>query len=298
MNLRQLRALVEIYESGSLQDASTRMHVSQSALSKTIKEFENEIGITLLVRSNKGATLTEGGLRLLTHARQAVETLRRAQQEIEDFKGSIAGEISIGVTPVTALYPALHEILVKYQAEFPHTKIKVQEMRPANLLQRLRDGLLDFALTSQLPQSTVGFEWYGLSQVRSALIGRRNHPLRNVRSLRLLQNSRWISVDPISDSQSQINQLFEGNGLQLPANLMECTALHLAFQQVSQTDALMITCRVNGHSLETTMPHLDVREIEVNEPIPDFPINLVCLSSNHLARNSAVFFNMLRETRN
>ncbi|MGA3797882.1 LysR substrate-binding domain-containing protein [Pseudomonas fluorescens] len=297
MNLRQLRALVEVQETGSLQEASTRMHVTQSALSKTIKEFELELGVTLLVRSNKGVSLTEGALRLLTHARQVMESVRRAQQEIEDFKGTVVSEINIGVTPVTALFPALNDALTRFQAEHPKARLKVQEMRPAHLLQRLRDGLLDFALTSQLPLSTVGFEWHALGQMPGALIGRRNHPLRNVRSLRLLQHANWISADPLSDSQSQLSQLFEGNGLPQPARLMECTALSLAFQQVSQTDALMITCRLNNQDPRVTMSGLDIEEIQVNEPIPDYPINLVCLNRAYLIRSAAALFDMLEDRR-
>ncbi|MDH4842263.1 LysR family transcriptional regulator [Pseudomonas sp. BN505] len=294
MNLRQLRALVEIHETGSLQDASQRMHVTQSALSKTIKEFESEMGVNLLVRSNKGVLLSEGGLRLLPHARLTLESVRRAQQDIEDFKGVVVSEINIGVTPVTAMFPALNEALIRFQTMHPQACLKVQEMRPANLLQRLRDGLLDFALTSQMPLTTIGLEWHSLGQLPSALIGRRNHPLRNSRSLRLLQYANWISADPLADSQSQLNQLFDGNGLPRPARMMECTALSLAFQQVSQTDALMITCRVNHQDPKAILPGLDIQEIQVNEPTPDYPINLVCPNSAYLTRSAAALFEMLR----
>lgn len=293
MNLRQLRALVEIHETGSLQDASMRMHVTQSALSKSIKEFETELGVTLLVRSNKGVSLTEGGVRLLTHARQVMESVRRAKQDIDDFKGAAVSEISIGVTPVTALLPFMDEILIRYQTEHPHTRLKVQEMRPATLLQRLRDGQLDFALSSQLPVSTVGFEWHALDRLPSTLLVRKDHPLRNVRSLRLLQHAYWISVDQVSDNQSQLNQLFDGNNLPRPQRLQECTAFSLALLQLAKSDAVMVTCKMPDREAGWILPGIDLRELQIEEPIPEYAINLVCVNRSYLTRSAGSLFDQL-----
>ncbi|WP_297841231.1 LysR family transcriptional regulator, partial [Pseudomonas sp.] len=138
MKLHQLRALVSIHETGSLQDASTVLHLTQSALSRAIKELESELGITLLVRSNKGMTLTEYGQRMLGHARQALESVRRARQEIEDMKGLVVSEITIGVTPVTAILQPFKQVLLEFQQTYPQASLRVLELRPAQLLQHLR----------------------------------------------------------------------------------------------------------------------------------------------------------------
>ena len=101
MKLHQLRAMLAISESGSIQEASRLLHISQPALSKSIKELEAELGVPLLIRSNRGITVTEYGERLVRRARLILEEVRRAREEIETLKGTMDGKVAIGVSPVT-----------------------------------------------------------------------------------------------------------------------------------------------------------------------------------------------------
>lgn len=297
MKLHQLRALVSIHETGSLQDASTVLHLTQSALSRAIKELESELGITLLVRSNKGMTLTEYGQRMLGHARQALESVRRARQEIEDMKGLVVSEITIGVTPVTAILQPFKQVLLEFQQTYPQASLRVLELRPAQLLQHLRDGLLDFALTSQLPANTVGLDWQALHQISGLVVVRKEHPLRNVKSLRLLQQAQWISVDPLSDTQSQFNQLFEGSALARPRKTLECTAMNLAINLLIDSDVVMIMSEAAlGHDLVGLSDmSKNLQRVDIQEPIPDYFINLVCVNRSYLTKTAGQLFAMLQQ---
>jgi LysR family transcriptional regulator of abg operon len=296
MKLHQLRALVAIHETGSLQDASAVLHLTQSALSRAIKELENELGITLLVRSNKGMTLTEYGQRMLGHSRQALESVRRARQEIEDMKGLVVSEITIGVTPVTALLQPLKQVLLEFQHAYPQATLKVLEMRPTQLLQHVRDGLLDFALTSQLPASTVGLDWQPLCRIAGVVVVRKEHPLRNVKSLRLLQQAQWLSVDPLTDSQSQFNQLFEGSALARPRKVFECTAMNLAIKLLIDSDVVMTMSEAaQGHDLVGLSDMSKyLHKVEIQEPVPDYFINLVCVNRSYLTKTAGQLFGMLQ----
>lgn len=297
MKLHQLRALVAIHETGSLQDASAVLHLTQSALSRAIKELEHELGVTLLARSNKGMTLTEYGQRMLGHARQALESVRRARHEIEDMKGSMVSEITIGVTPVTALLQPLKQVLLEFQQTYPQASLRVLEMRPTQLLQHLRDGQIDFALTSQLPASTVGLDWQPLLQLNGVVVVRTGHPLRNVKSLRLLQQAQWISVDPLTDAQSQFNQLFEGSSLARPRKVFECTAMSLAVKLMIDSDAVMtIGEPVFGNELiGLSEMSKYLQRVEIQEPVPDYFINLVCVNRSYLTKTAGQLFGMLQQ---
>lgn len=298
MKLHQLRALVSIHETGSLQDASAVLHLTQSALSRAIKELESELGITFLVRSNKGMKLTEYGQRMLGHARQALESVRRARQEIEDMKGQVVSEITVGVTPVTALLAPLKQVLLAFQQKHPEVMLRILEMRPTQLLQHLRDGLLDFALTSQLPASTVGLDWQPLCRLAGVVVVRKDHPLRHVKSLRQLQQATWISVDPLSDAQSQFNQLFQGSALARPRQVIECTAMNLAVKMLIDSDAVMpISEPALGHDLvglSDMSKHFHT--VQVQEPIPDYFINLVCINRSYLTTTASLLHGLLRQS--
>lgn len=72
MNITQLRYVIEAAGSPSMREASTRLYVSQPALSSAIQDLENEIGILIFERTNKGISLTDAGREFLTYAKKAV----------------------------------------------------------------------------------------------------------------------------------------------------------------------------------------------------------------------------------
>ena len=73
MTLQQLRYLIAIAEYGSINAAAQNLYASQSNLSTAIKDLEQELGITVFTRSNRGVTLTNDGAELLGYARQVIE---------------------------------------------------------------------------------------------------------------------------------------------------------------------------------------------------------------------------------
>ncbi len=73
MTLQQLRYIVAIVEAGSLSGAAQRVYVSQPCLSKAVADLEDEMGITIFVRTTRGISLTEDGTRFLAYARQVLE---------------------------------------------------------------------------------------------------------------------------------------------------------------------------------------------------------------------------------
>ena len=73
MKLNQLRYLIQIVRSGSINRAAQALYISQPTLSKTVEDLEAEMGIVIFTRTSRGVTLTEDGMRFLSYARQVVE---------------------------------------------------------------------------------------------------------------------------------------------------------------------------------------------------------------------------------
>ncbi|AIQ47106.1 LysR family transcriptional regulator [Paenibacillus sp. FSL R7-0273] len=73
MTLQQLRYAIEIANSGSMNEAAKRLFVSQPSLSNAIKELENELGITIFERTNRGISISAEGVEFLGYARQIIE---------------------------------------------------------------------------------------------------------------------------------------------------------------------------------------------------------------------------------
>ena len=72
MNINQLRYALTIAQSSSMREAATKLYISQPALSGSIQELENELGILIFERSNKGIVLTDAGREFLTYAKKVV----------------------------------------------------------------------------------------------------------------------------------------------------------------------------------------------------------------------------------
>src|SRR5580658_506194 len=123
MELRHLRYFTAVVRWKSYREASRRIHIAQPAISQTVANLEEELGLKLFSRAKRVAQLTPGGeifyaeaLRTLAQAETAVESARRAA------KGEI-GQLSIGFLG-SATYPFLPELVRKYKAQFPGVKLK------------------------------------------------------------------------------------------------------------------------------------------------------------------------------
>ncbi|WP_068824650.1 LysR substrate-binding domain-containing protein [Pseudomonas sp. BMS12] len=282
MKLHQLRAIVAISESGSIQEASRLLYISQPALSKSIKELETELGVPLLIRSNRGITVTDYGERLVRRARLILEEVRRAREEIETLKGTMDGKVAIGVSPVT---PGAQFIdsLNRYRKRYPKVQVQIHELRPSKLMEALREGLLDLALTS-LPsnRNSEGFHWISLYSQPAVLAVRKGHPRSGARSLRDLLDQEWLVQELLE--QSQIGAIFEDNGLPYPQQVTVCSSVVLFSELVAQTDAVSYWSRRVLEHVRKLGQELEV--LEVSEQIPPMNISLVCRDQELMTREA------------
>ncbi|MFR0687813.1 LysR family transcriptional regulator [Enterobacterales bacterium AE_CKDN230030158-1A_HGKHYDSX7] len=236
MKLHQLRAIRTIAESGSLQEASRLLEVTQPSLSKAVKELEGELGVPLLVRSNRGVTVTPYGERLLSMARLVTEEVRRARDEIDTLKGEMAGRVAIGVSPVTP-NRAFANCFKRYRELYPNVQLQIFELRSVQLFEGLKEGRLDLVLTTQpLLEAIDGQRWYELAPQPSALAVRKGHPLAGAQSLQELLDQEWLLSDPLEVALA--GQFFRERQVEPPQRITECSSSLLYLELASSTDAV------------------------------------------------------------
>lgn len=130
MRIEQLRFFTEIAISNSITTASENLFVSQSALSRSIKSLEEELGVTLLSRSVEGVHLTQCGEALLPYMYEVLEKVDVLKKASESFSKStdsneLKGIITVATIPVIAdmlVFPALEQM----KKRFPSIQVKVQ----------------------------------------------------------------------------------------------------------------------------------------------------------------------------
>ncbi len=141
---RQLEALYWIDREGSFAGAAERLHTSQAAISKRVRELEGVIGEELFDRSLRQARFTEKGIQLLQAAQQLLRNREVILESLVNPKAMIR-KIRIGITELVAMtwLPAL---LSGVRARYPHVVIEPDVDAASRLLSKLQSDLLDLVI--------------------------------------------------------------------------------------------------------------------------------------------------------
>lgn len=147
MNLRQLDYFVHIAELQSITRAANVLHVAQPSLSRQIHLLEHELGVMLLVRSDKGVTLTDAGSALLERATGVLQQVRQIRDELSLHTLEPYGELRFGIPP--SLFDFLTVPLVmEFHARYPDVRLLVTEGVSALMHEMVLTGKLDTAIVS------------------------------------------------------------------------------------------------------------------------------------------------------
>jgi DNA-binding transcriptional LysR family regulator len=152
MELDELRHFLAIVESGSLTAASLRAHLSQPALSQSLRRLEESVGATLLHRGRQGARLTASGDAFVPHARLALAALEDGRRAAREVAGLQRGEVRIGAGSTACTY-LLPPTLVAFRAAWPGVAVFLREASNLQLWEALDGGALDLALLTDMEPS-------------------------------------------------------------------------------------------------------------------------------------------------
>lgn len=197
MELRQLRHFVAVVEERNFSVAAQRVHLSQPALTRSIKALEDGLGTRLLERGPRGAEPTAAGARFLEHARMILNDCDRARDDLQALKTGVNGKVAFGIAALFSSWIA-DTVVDRVGREMPGVRLEVSEGFYEDLVARLRTGQLDFAL-SNLPPVPVEADLQAepLLELEARAICGANHPLARRRGLQVadLAESRWVIVD-------------------------------------------------------------------------------------------------------
>ncbi|MGE8617183.1 MAG: LysR family transcriptional regulator [Achromobacter spanius] len=154
MELRQLRTVLAIAETGSLTKAAELLHVVQPALSRQLKQLEDELGIPLFERNRLGMVLTVPGRRFVDQVRVSLKGLNEARADIGAAKSDLLGTVSIGMLPSLATALA-GPLVVALQQQYPNLRVRIATGFSDFLQEGLEAGKLDICLMGDYLQSEL-----------------------------------------------------------------------------------------------------------------------------------------------
>src|SRR5258708_6955006 len=156
MNLKDLKYLVALADTGHFGRAAERRFVSQPTLSAQLKKLEDYLGVKLIERQPKNVQLTEVGRQVVVRARRMLnegdEIIALARNNTDPF----AGKLKVALIPTIGPY-LLPRVMPKLRKTLPNLSLMLYEYQTESLLKRLRDGEIDLGLMA-LPAPHDGIE--------------------------------------------------------------------------------------------------------------------------------------------
>lgn len=238
LKLSQLRNFKAVVEAGAVRQAAKILNLSQSSITKSIQQLEDELGVVLLERGAKGVAATEAGKAVIARIKSIESELRHARNDVEAIQGAGVGEIRVSASPsvATGLLPSA---VIAFQRKHPRVSLRILEGVYPDMLPAIRIGDLDLAvcLVPEKPRDdTLRF----VTLVRDRLVPavRRDHPLLKRRKLKLaeLTDQPWIVYRRGRTGLDVFEQTFVANGLQPPKVAIECTSFACALALVEKGD--------------------------------------------------------------
>jgi DNA-binding transcriptional LysR family regulator len=279
MQLSQLRAFVALVDCGSMSAAARLLGVSQPSITKAVRTLESEFQVQLVQRTTRGVVPTRFGHALFARAKIAQSELGKAAKELAELAGGHAGFVTFGCGPAVADL-VVPEAMIAFQKQFPLAEIRMIEGFAHNLVPRVRDETLDFAvgprLADFLPSRGVLFR--PLFVHDRVVVGRKSHPLARAKSLAGLVHASWLSFEP----REMLERNFADRGLAVPCPIMQCESYIGFLRLLEATDMLGVIPR-STQRLAAAPLHV----FELNERLPTLTVGMFTRADSPLTPAAA-----------
>ncbi|WP_111885572.1 LysR substrate-binding domain-containing protein [Acinetobacter sp. CFCC 11171] len=215
MELRHLRYFVAVAEELNFTKAAQRMCTVQPSLSQQIKDLEQEVGVQLLMRTNRKVELTAEGHAFLKEARLSLEHAEKAMIDARQIAQLSKEQLNIGFVPVAEM-KVFPYIMPNIRAQFPELKIHFHSLMDVDQISAVRKGEIDIAFTRYVEESP-DIESVQIFTEPLALIVPKNSPVAEQRhiSIKNMNNQDFIISDEHSSPELYriIQDFFKQNKL-------------------------------------------------------------------------------------
>lgn len=202
----------------SFSKAAEELHISQPAISYSIKELESQLNTKLFIRKNKEICLTESGEKLLSYVSNAFNYMLKAEKEIKEEKKELSGSIKIGIYSHICLF-MLPTFLKEFREKYPDASIEIYSTSTDETKSKLLKKELDFAVL-QYPifENNNDYEEDILCSLENCFYsGKKYYDLYNSNSSNISEYPLLLPVKECSDMY-YLELLFKKNNMSLNNN--------------------------------------------------------------------------------
>lgn len=288
VDLELYRVFYAVAKHKHMTKASEELHISQPAISQSIKKLEDQLGGTLFLRSNKGMGLTEEGKMFYEYVKGALELINNAENEFTSFKDLSKGEIKIGCsTTLTKL--VLMNALKDFHLDYPNININITNDLTSNLINDLKLGKLDFVIFNESNIKETNLNLEKIKELKQGFIYNPEFYDDNVNNFEDLNNVPLILQKEESNSRKLLDYIALQNNVKLiPKMEVVSQELITEFTNIGLGIgfAIIDLAKINFKNL---------KELNINKKIPNINIYLATNKSVSLTFASKMFIKYLKK---
>ncbi len=291
VDLELYRVFYTVAKHKHMTKASEELHISQPAISQSIKKLEDQLGGTLFLRSNKGMDLTSEGKMFYEYVKGALELINNAENEFTSFKDLSKGEVKIGCsTTLTKLI--LVNILKDFHIDYPNININITNDLTSNLINDLKLGKLDFVIFNESNIKETNLNLEKIKELKQGFIYNPEFYDDNVNSFEDLNKVPLILQKEESNSRKLLDYIARENGVKLIPK-MEVVSQELITEFVS------IGLGVGFLIIDLAKRNFkNLKELNINKKLPNINVYLATNKSVSLTFASKMFINYLKKHTN
>lgn len=291
---RHLQSFLEVARQKSLVKAADALAVSQPAVSKTIRELEDILGVRLFDRNRKGTTVTRSGEIFHRHAGMSIASLQQGLDGVAQLREGVGGQVNVGVLPNAAAMIMPRAILA-CRAQGIGAAFRVMDGSNPDLLGQLKGGELDFVVGRLAePAHMVGLSFEHLYSESLTFAVRNEHPLLEVENFELARILDFPVMLPIRGSiiRHAAESFLIANGVGLPGEYIETISVTFGRAFTRASNAVWIMD--HGVMLDDLQSGALAR-LPVDAAATEGPVGLTVRVDSNLSAPAQMLMNAVRE---
>lgn len=243
MRLQQLQLIITLAETGSLRAAAQVLHVTQPALTKALRQLEEEFGTPLVIRTAKGMRLSPAGEVVRGRAASALREIDRARQEVAWQTRHASPRVAVSLSPAAAIL-LMPGALQRLRARWPQARAVLVDALYPRSLAMVRSGEIELAV-GPLPATGVDrdLDTQVLVEGQTVLVVRKGSAYARARRIVDLAGASWVLPGPVDGPGDPRRLVFGGNSPEAPHIALECESYSSLLAVLPSVDAVALVPR-------------------------------------------------------
>ena len=267
VDLELYRVFYTVAKHKHMTRASEELHISQPAISQSIKKLEDQLGGTLFLRSNKGMELTEEGKMFYEYVKGALELINNAEHEFTSFKDLSKGEIKIGCS-ATLTKLVLMNVLRDFHIDYPNVNIIITNGLTSNLINDLKLGKLDLVIYNESNIKETNLNLEKIKELKQGFVYNPEFFEDDISSFEELNNKPLILQKEESNSRKLLDHIaLQNNTKLIPKMEVVCQDLITEFINAGLGIGFVIIDLAKKN-------FKNLKELSINKEIPNINVYL------------------------